>query len=127
MTEQLSPQEISDLDREKERLNKKRLAKKPDELYQQEIDAQEKEKKRLENKGLEQDIEQRKEYAAKIYTLIVFWLVAVFILITLSGVGAAFGWFKLSTTVLTTIIGGTTINVLGIFYIVANYLFYRSK
>ena len=127
MIDQLSPQEISDLDREKERLKKKRPSTKPDELYQQEIDAHEKEKKRLENISLKQDIYLRRKYAGRIYTLIVFWLVAVFILIILSGFGAVFGWFKLSTTVLTTIVGGTTINVLGIFYIVANYLFYRPK
>lgn len=70
-----------------------------------------------------QDITQRKEYADKIYCMIVVWLLAIFLLLLLVGYGNC----RLSDQVLITLIGGTTINVLGIFAIVANYIFRKPK
>ena len=55
----------------------------------------------------------------------VSWLCGVFIVIVLSGFNLFS--FKLSTTVLTTLIGSTTASVLGLFAIVANYLFPRRE
>lgn len=37
------------------------------------------------------------------------------------------GSFKLSDSVLIALIGGTTVNVIGLFLVVANYLFPRRK
>lgn len=70
-----------------------------------------------------QDIQARKEYAGKIYRLIAVWLGAIYVVIILQGLCAA---FTLSDTVLVTLISGTTINVLGLFIVVVNYLFSRG-
>ena len=80
---------------------------------------------KLGNDGLELDLKQRKEYANKIFYLIVVWLVVLLIILLLQGFqgfGKAVG-FSLSDSVLLAFIGGTTINVLGIFVIVAKYIF----
>lgn len=123
-----SQSEIDDLfEKERKRLQKEKLSKKPDSLSQQEDDALEKERKRLLNISFQQDIEERKKYADKIYKLIVGWLIAIFLLVLINGFCSAFDLFSLSTAVMTTIVGGTTVNILGIFYIVANYIFHRPK
>jgi hypothetical protein len=70
--------------------------------------------------GLQQDIEERKKYAHRIFVLICFWIGAVFLLLIAVGVGYH---FALSNSVLLAVIGSTTVNVLGIFYIVTHYLF----
>jgi len=80
-------------------------------------------RKSTELDGLRLDLTQRKEYANKIFSLIVWWLLAVLVVVMLQGIGNAAGWFVLSDSVLSMFIGGTTINVLGIFVIVAKYIF----
>lgn len=77
-------------------------------------------------RNFEQNIALRKEYAGKIYRLVVGWLFALFVLLVASGVGNVFGVVSLSDRVIMTLITGTTINVLGIFVIVAKYIF-RTK
>jgi len=72
-----------------------------------------------------QDIGQRKEFGNKIYWLVVFWVIGILIMPASQGFGI-FG-FNLSEKVLITLIGGTTLNVLGIFVIVARYFFRTSK
>ena len=72
-------------------------------------------------KGLKQDREERKRYATRIFNLIAVWLFGIFFLLILAGF-RPFG-FHLGDTVLVSFIGGTTINVLGIFIVVAKYLF----
>lgn len=81
----------------------------------------------IELKSRDQDIRERKEYAKKIFELIVWWLGAVWFLLMLAAIGGPADWFILSDKVLITLIGGTTVNVLGIFVIVANYLFNKDK
>lgn len=83
------------------------------------------EKKRALLVGLIQDIQQRKEFGNKIYWLIVFWVIGILVLLSCQGVGVFD--FNLSDKVLITLIGGTTLNVLGIFVIVAKYFFRTSK
>jgi len=78
--------------------------------------------RKLANDRHEQDIKQRKEYANKIFYLIVVWLVVLLIVLLLQGFGKTVS-FSLSDSVLLAFIGGTTINVLGIFVIVAKYIF----
>ena len=75
------------------------------------------------NRQLEQDIDERKMYAQLIFVLIVGWIVAILAVVLLQGF--SFKGFEISDKVLMTLIGGTTINILGIFIIVANYLFPR--
>lgn len=67
--------------------------------------------------------EQRKEYAKSVYKLIVWWLVGIGVLLLLAGFGYIFGFFHLPDSVLLAIIGGTTVNVLGLFAIVMRHLF----
>jgi len=74
--------------------------------------------------GLRNDIKQRFTYANRIFALIVGWLFALVVLVLLQGFGGAFCYeFNLDNDVLITFIGGTTVNVLGLFGIVVAYLF----
>ena len=81
--------------------------------------------KKLINKALKQDIKERKKYAKSIFFLIIGWLVAVFIVLVLQGFGSYLN-FTLSENIVITLITGTTINILGIFIIVVNYLFKKQ-
>lgn len=72
-----------------------------------------------------QDRTERKRYASLIFGLICAWLVMLFAVLFFQGL-AAFG-FQLQDSVLLALIGGTTANVLGIFVIVAKYLFPSNK
>ena len=86
------------------------------EQYQTEIDSL-----KAKVKSHEQDIEARRLYANRIFWLIASWMLAVFFFLIVGG----FSWgnFDLTDTVLVTLIGGTTANVIGIFLIVVAYLF----
>jgi len=77
------------------------------------------------NDGLRQDRKERRKYAERIFLLIVGWVFAILFIIIFKGFGSYYG-FELSDKVLITLIGGTTISVLGIFVIVANYLFKQT-
>ena len=68
-----------------------------------------------------QDRNQRKTYGSRLFWLIIIWLIVSGLIVLLQGF--SFVPFKLSVTVLTTLIGSTTASVLGLFAIVANYLF----
>ncbi len=78
----------------------------------------------LENTSKRQDIEARAEYAPKSFWLIILWLPAVYVVVLFQGFHY-FG-FHLSDTAIGTLIGTTSVNVLGLFGIVARYLFSRS-
>jgi hypothetical protein len=73
------------------------------------------------NEDLVQDRNQRKKYATRLFRLIVGWLIVSVAIVLLHGFPSI--PFKLSGTVLVTLIGSTTASVLGLFAIVANYLF----
>lgn len=68
-----------------------------------------------------QDIEERKNYAKKLFRLISWWLLGMFVMVV------SYGWtdsyFKPSEKVMLALIGSTTVNVLGLFAIVAKYFF----
>jgi hypothetical protein len=70
-------------------------------------------------------LEARKTYANKIFCLICAWLTAAGGVLLLTGYHWKTG-FTLSDKVLLMLIGGTTVNVLGIFTIVANFLFPKN-
>lgn len=99
-----------------------------DTLYDDEKQSHENARLRLENLLLEakiddvvQDRDQRKKYSDRLFKLVVGWLCAIGVIILLHGFSCI--PFNLSVAVLSTIIGSTTASVLGLFVIVANYLF----
>lgn len=72
-------------------------------------------------KDMMQNREERKSYAFCIFVLICTYLFLVFVILFFSGFKL---WcFKLSDSILLTLLGTTLINVLGVFIIVVNYLF----
>lgn len=81
-------------------------------------------RKQVEIHGAQQDITERKKYASKVYWLIVGWLIMLFVVLFFQGFKPH--GFALSDPVLLALIGGTTVNVLGIFIVVVNYLFAKK-
>lgn len=79
--------------------------------------------KQAELDSTKQDTDARKTYARRIFHLIVYWLIADFILLLIQGFLGPINIFHLSDAVLLALIGGTTANVLGIFMVVVWYLF----
>src|SRR5262245_40413191 len=76
-----------------------------------------------------QDLEQRREYASRLYHLVVGWLLSILALTTLSGFhgwhGVVRGKFYLPANILMALIGSTTVSVVSIFLIVVRHLFPR--
>ena len=70
-------------------------------------------------------VKSRKNYANKIFWLVVCWLAVMAILILMDGFSQRTG-FDLDTKIVLALIGGTTLNVLGIFTIVTNFLFPKN-
>jgi hypothetical protein len=93
----------------------------PDADTAKELDNQQRE---AEIHGLKQDIDERKKYASRFFWLSCGWLLVITTILMLQGFGSIWFWrvpFKLPENVLLAVIGSTT--VLGILYVVANYLF----
>lgn len=97
-----------------------------------EINRERKAKRRLDDerrKSLVQKRRQRETYAGRLYKLIVVWLSANGALVVLSGFKLHLPlqqmWVSLTIpdNILLAMIGGTTVNVLGLFYVVVRYLF----
>lgn len=99
---------------------------KPDAKTEQEEKSYEKDRKEAELQSYRQDIIERKTYASRIFRLVVGWLALLFILLFIQGALSPHGYFNLSDKVILALIGGTTVNVLGLFIIVANYLFPKA-
>lgn len=76
--------------------------------------------KLLDAKGKAQDIDMRKDFAAKTYNLVCIYLVIVFFVVFLVCCPAE---FNMSDNALIVLLSTTTINVIGLFAIVMNYLF----
>lgn len=74
---------------------------------------------------IDEIVASRKSYANKIYWLVVCWLIGMGLVILLVGFKE---WtkFEVDTKVVLALIGGTTLNVLGIFTIVTNFLFPKN-
>ena len=80
----------------------------------------------MELTGLKQDTAERKKYANLFFILSCVWILVITAILLLQGFGSF--WygkypFKLSEPIVLAAIGSTTVNILGILYIVANYLF----
>lgn len=69
--------------------------------------------------GRRQDREERKKFGTYVFWLIVGYLIAVFILLVLAG----FGTLSISEGVQIALLGTFSANVLGLFWMVMNYLF----
>lgn len=80
---------------------------------------------REELEGKQQDRTLRKELGNKIYDFVSFYMFFVFFILVLSGIRC--NSFTLSDTVLITILGTTTANVIGVLIIVATYYFNKNK
>lgn len=80
---------------------------------------------RAENKQRKQDRKERRKYANRVFFLISTWLGVMGIIVLCQGFSPE--GFKLDTPVLVTLVSTTTASVLGIFLIVANYLFPNPK
>lgn len=81
------------------------------------------ERRKAELEDFRQDIVQRKTYANRLFIMTVGWLVFIGLVISAHGsVGVA---FELSDSVLIALITTSTATVIGIFLVVAKYLFYR--
>ena len=79
---------------------------------------------RSETSGQKQNITERKKYAQLFFCLSCAWLVGITGILMLQGFGSRGKVpFELSDSIVLTMIGSTTVNVLGILYIVAKYLF----
>jgi hypothetical protein len=70
-------------------------------------------------KSYEQDFTERRKYTFRIFTLLCIFLAASIIVVIVSGTGL----LKLESTVLIALLGSTSIDVIGLFAIVTNYLF----
>lgn len=75
--------------------------------------------------GKKQDRTLRKELGDKIYNFVSFYMFCVFFILVLSGIRC--NSFTLSDTVLITILGTTTANVIGVLVIVATYYFNKNR
>lgn len=96
----------------------------PDEKTSLELDAQH---RRTLLASLSQDIEERKRYALRFFWLTCVWLAFLGVVFIFQGIGSAFGSaFHLSDNLLIALVGAGTIKIIGILYVVANYLFPRK-
>ncbi len=97
---------------------------KPDAITHIEEVSADRDQKAEEVNDLKQNRDERKKYAHRIFVLICCWIGGLLLILLLQGLGQWY-WlkFSLSQPVLLSVIGSTTVNVLGIFYIVAHYLF----
>lgn len=70
-----------------------------------------------------QNVSARKRYSYRIFLITTGWLVSVVAILIAVGLGE----LKLSDSVLIALLGTTTVNVLGFFVIVIQYLFNKDK
>jgi hypothetical protein len=89
--------------------------------YIGEVQKAELEKQTLANAALRQDTAHRDKWGKRVFPLCAAWLLAVVAILVLQGF--KIHSFHLDNSVLIAFIGTTTVDVLGLGYIVANYLF----
>ena len=95
-------------------------------LHNEEARSLERAQQREQLDNLRQDREQRKRYAERLFKLVVSWLIAIWLTVIFAGVKfpSWLRWsFELSDSILIALITSTTASVLGLFAIVANYLY----
>jgi hypothetical protein len=90
-------------------------------LVEQELEDYERAAKREEVRSLQLDNRQRLIFADRVFYLLVSWLIGLFGVLFCQGF--ALDMFQLPENVLLALIGGTTLNVIGIFMVVVRYVF----
>ena len=90
---------------------------KPDSLTKRE------EREQLENDDFAQNIRLRREFARKLFKLACWWVLGILGILIANGILSARGLSFLSDAVLLTLIGSTTVNIIGLFTLVVRYLF----
>ena len=83
------------------------------------------EKAQLQNQELLDNILRRGNWGNRIFWLLLGWLIAVVAIVTAQGFG--FAGFHLDNSIMLAFIGTTTLDVLSLGYIVANYLFQKRQ
>lgn len=120
-----SRQEIPDLrkraSQEEDQLNKSSSEEKEELSHRSKKGAEELDLQDV--KDREQNRNERQKYASRIFWMIVVWLFAVSVLIVMQGLENC---FSLQENTILAILGGTTLNVLGLFTLVIRYLFDTS-
>lgn len=97
-------------------------AEKEDQLFQEDSEAT---KQKLINRRYELETRLKRRYARRLFRLLRWWSITVFVLLFVDGFDV--GLFDLSDGVLITLLGTTTANIIGLFFVVARYLFPDSK
>lgn len=105
-----------------EKARPRQVSSEPDPKSLEEQEDLERQKVEVLLRSEEQDISERKKYAWYFFLLSSGWVAVISVLLFLEGFGGHFA-FRLSDSVLLAAIGSTTANILGIIYVVANYLF----
>ncbi|RYX81434.1 hypothetical protein EON73_04830 [bacterium] len=77
---------------------------------------------KLKNDITEDDKNERKVYTNLIFTLVSMWLMLILVIVVAIGKG----FLKYSDSVIIALIATTTANVIGLFVIVANYLYHNK-
>ena len=100
------------------------LDSRPDEQSKREIQNLKRAKQAVEIEDARQDLEERKKYARFTFWLVSGWLIFIAATILLQGFRA---WgFSLDYKIIIAVIGGTTTSTVGLFLVVARYLFHRK-
>jgi hypothetical protein len=97
----------------------------PDHLTEEEDEDLEEEQKRIDLEGKKEDQKQRRSLGKRIFVLVCVWLLAILGLLLLQGFGTNIG-FSLPTSVLLATIGSTTVNILGLLFLVTKYHFTKE-
>ena len=93
----------------------------PDAETEEEIDRFEYEHNKLILQEHQQTINLRTDFAKKIFWLVIGWVVAIFAILILQGFAMAH--FNLANSIILALIGSTTLNIVGLLYVVTHYLF----
>ena len=78
---------------------------------------------KLDNKSKKQNIESRRYYGTGVFVICSLWMVYVAVVLCFAGANK----LNLSDLVLTTMLGSTTFNILGLLIIVLKYIFPPEK
>lgn len=82
----------------------------------------------LDHKDRQNEVTNRGKYTDWIFWSVAGWMLAVFMVVVLSGINiCGFSGFRLSNDVLMVLLGTTTVNVIGVWVIVAQYLFPKRQ
>jgi hypothetical protein len=102
-----------------------------------------KQRTKVELEDLQTEVDNRKRYTSILFRFMVAWIVIVLLIVIVTGIkrpepvkyqdaaAASICWydwivaFDLPESVVLALIGGTTANVIGLFFVVARYLFTR--